>query len=110
MHAPSVIDYMGENCLPAYNVITNIFTHYAAQSYDILYDLADMNIRGFQLACAYILVCGKDVDTLIDLSSKRDFQMVQKINAALRDIFPFRAVQYGALKAVDIPIFDSMKD
>ena len=98
-----------ENNPAALNAVMDMMHGYgAAQTIALMPALADMNIRGEQLAYAYQEYCGRDVGTFVAAIEARDENMVKAINKFAESAhIKHRAVTEGALKADKLPTFDN---
>ncbi len=74
----------------------------------VLAQLADMNIRGSQLAYAFQEFCNSNAIVLIGHVDSRNPKMVNAVNAFFESApseMPYKAVIRGAMDAPEIPVW-----
>lgn len=108
MSGTNIIEAMIEDNMGAQRAIMDMISRLGVDnSLHVLSHLADMNIRGTQLAYVFQEVCERSIETLVEKTSRRDASMVNTVNSFFRGDIPYKAVERGALTAAELPTFDS---
>jgi hypothetical protein len=97
---------MAEGNPGALNAVMEILTLPGEEGPKLLAHLADMNIRGQQLAYVYQEICQRDLLILAAKVNARDPEMVNAVNTFFRCDIPYKAVTHGALEAEKPPTFE----
>ncbi len=103
-----MFEIMAEGVIGAATAITNILSLPGEEGPKILAHLADMNIRGSQLAYVFQEVCDSNLLVLAMSVNVRNPKMVDAVNNFFKGSTKYKAVTEGALTADQLPTFETL--
>ena len=100
----NIVMKMSEGNMGATNVVSKMLS-LSPESFMLLLDLDDMNIRGTQIWLAYKDYCAESIDLFVEAVKKRDDDFVEAVNIlAAKQGTWFKAVRYGASNERNFPM------